>query len=84
MENKIEAYEFGYEMEEILQEKLSKYKDSWKTTSILKLHNKMIEQIEKMPHIEYHHLTDIDRIKARRRLIHIANYCFFLYNRLGE
>ena len=78
MKNEIFIDEFGYEMEDILLEKLSKYKDTWKTVSINTLISDMNEQIKKLPTIF------LDKKKTRRTLLHIANYCFFLYNRLGE
>ena len=58
-------------------EKLSKYKDTWKTVSIGELKTKMDKQVGKLSNTS-------DKEKARRTLLHIANYCFFLYNRLGD
>ena len=73
--------EFTIEMSNILEEKFEKYKDSWKTTSIGELRPKIGEQMKGITDII---MTgyEFDREKVKRKLLHIANYCFFLYNRL--
>lgn len=77
------AEEFGYEMEDVLEEKFPKYKDSWKNASISELRTKMDKQIFFISKIITTKI-EWDKEKVRRKLLHVANYCFFLYNRLGE
>ena len=76
---------FTDEMIKILQEKLPEYTSTWKTVDLKTLQNKMKEQIEK-GNIFNVILRDsyITKEKTRRRLLHIANYCFFLYNRIED
>jgi len=76
---------FTDEMIKILQEKLPEYTNTWKTVDLKTLQNKMKEQIEK-GNIFNVILRDsyITKEKTRRRLLHIANYCFFLYNRIED
>jgi len=63
-------------MQEILNEKFPKYRNTWKTVELdyllYKLRNKLIPLSLEMP------------LKAKRELVHIANYCYFLYSRLGD
>nr|BDI55166.1 MAG: nucleotide pyrophosphohydrolase, MazG-like [uncultured archaeon] len=79
-----EVDEFADEMIEILEEKTEKYKDiTWEMVTIDTLKAKMTDQITAL---DYYIKRGLAKEKhfARRKLIHIANYCFFLYNRLGK
>ena len=85
MKNEIFLDEFYYECDDVLDEKLPKYLESWKTAPFSELRGKMLKQMEKLVlGKKFTELTYIEKEKMRRATIHIANYCFFLYNKLGE
>ncbi|KKL89884.1 hypothetical protein LCGC14_1910180 [marine sediment metagenome] len=73
--------DFMGKMFDVLEEKFEKYRDSWKTIPIGELRPKINEQIQIISDIIS---TDIDwdREQVKRKLLHIANYCFFLYSKL--
>ena len=84
--------EFGEEMKKILEAKLPEYQDTWKTVPLGTLKHKLIKQLggvvfyisDLLPK-ELAQKVDIEhRNKMKRKLLHIANYCFFLYSRLKE
>lgn len=84
MKSEIVVKEFCFEMEDILLEKLPFYKNSWKTAGIGELRTKMNKQIKDISDIMMVG-PDWDREKVKRKLLHIANYCFFLYSKIdGE
>jgi len=68
---------FMLRMDEILKEKSEKYKDLWEICNLGILVGKLKEQVNKLVITE-----DIENPK--RTVLHIANYCLFIYNRLQE
>ncbi len=74
---------FTTEMMDMLKEKFGKYEDSWKDNSLGELRAKMDEQIKEISNIISPKI-DFDRGQVKRKLIHIANYCSLLYNKLEE
>ncbi|KKN53358.1 hypothetical protein LCGC14_0603280 [marine sediment metagenome] len=75
--------EFTNKMNHMLEEKFPKYKDSWRDTNIGDLRTKIGEQMKGITDIM---MTgyEFDREKVKRKLIHIANYCLFTYNKMDE
>jgi len=73
----IKIHQFSTEMIKILREKSKIYKDIWKITYLDNLINKLKKQIKT---IDYR--NNIKRTK--RQLLHIANYCYFIYQRLND
>lgn len=69
----IKIAKFTNEMTKILEEKLPIYEDSWKTCDLIILQNKLAKQLDK-PRF----------FLDKRALIHVANYCFLIAERLGE
>jgi len=69
-------------MEKILNEKKSKYNDTWKTANLSFLIGKLKEQLDSIDIISLR--RNISKEKTKRKLIHISNYCFFLYTRINE
>ena len=78
---------FVKEMIKVLDEKYEKYQDSWKDTNSGDLRAKLKEQVENLNNIITSN-TEFKKPgyeeKVRRILIHIANYCCFLYDKFGE
>ena len=70
--------EFVLEMEKILTEKFEKYQNTWQTCNLGTLIGKLHEQVNQLV------ILKEDNKKAKRTLLHIANYCYFLYIRLTE
>ena len=78
---------FVVEMVKVLDEKFDKYQDSWKDKNSWYLRVKMKKQVEELNNIitsnnEYKN-TDYNK-KVRRKLIHIANYICFLFDKFSE
>jgi len=73
----IKIHQFTIEMIKILREKLKIYKDTWKTIYLDNLIHKLKEQVK-----EISYRNNIKRTK--RQLLHIANYCYFIYQRLND
>lgn len=74
---------FQDKMISILKEKFEKYENTWKNTKdIFNLKNKLINQLEtlRLNNLRY----KSDKRKAKRKLIHIANYSYFLYTLLNN
>jgi len=83
---------FREEMKKILDEKLPKYQDTWKIVPLGSLKHKIVKQLGGL----VFHISDLlprelaqkvdiaHKNKMKRKLLHIANYCFFLYTRLKE
>jgi len=69
--------DFTNEMIKILQEKLKKYGNAWKTTDLGILKYKLDNQVNKC------HVYRPTKSDAKRKCLHIAIYSFFLYNRLA-
>ena len=75
-----ELLEFATEMIKVLNEKTEKYKGDWETTHVNTLLKCIEDQLEKLKDPILN-----DGIPYRkRRLLHIANFCFLLYNKLIE
>ena len=68
-----ELNEFVNKMLEVLIEKQEKYKDTWKTCDFLRLKGQLFNRANEL---------GITSKSTKRKLIHIANYCYFLYTRL--
>jgi len=77
LEVKAIMYRFFIQMEKILNEKKDKYKDTWKTANLHFLLEKLKEQLDSIDYKD-----DIE--KTIRKIIHIANYCFFIWNILNS
>jgi len=80
MENNIEWKSFDIfqkEMLNILKQKNKKYNDTWKTSDIYYLKNKLRKQLDST---FFHNPEKVKR--AKRQLLHIANYCYFLYTKI--
>ena len=77
----IDAIDFSYLMKEVLNEKFPKYNDSWKNTGIGELRAKIDEQMKDISDIIVEKI-DWDKEIVKRKLIHVANYCYFLYNNI--
>jgi hypothetical protein len=75
--------EFKEEMNKILKEKYPKYKDSWKCDGIGIIRDKMDYQMKSISNIIMS-CVDWDQKEVKRKVLHIANYCLFLYNKLSE
>jgi len=73
-----ELGKFAKAMEKILNEKEEKYNDMWTICELKELMEKLQDQVDSIVKL------DINEHLAMRRLIHIANYCYFLYNRLNN
>lgn len=72
-----ESYDkFMKAMLEILEEKQKDYKDTWKTANLDFLQDLLIEQTIT--------LVPTNSKRSKRKLIHIANYCYFLYTRIEQ
>lgn len=67
---------FAEQMEEILEEKSKQYQDFWRTCNLGTLAGKLKAQVRKLVFFKNY------KSRAKRTLIHIANYCYFIYNRL--
>lgn len=71
---------FGFEMQKVIDKKKEKHKDTWKDTNLNDLRDLMEEKtFEWRSNREVLHYE-----REERLLIHIANYCYFLYSRLME
>lgn len=68
---------FQNEMITILNDKFNKYKDTWKTVKFHKLYENLDFQIDKL----FKNIS-LTNQELKRTLIHIANYCYFIYIRL--
>lgn len=82
-----ELKEFVDGMIKILEEKRLKYKDTWKTIPIAELKAKLDKQTENWvidSIILINSIIPENKENTKRNLIHIANYCYFLYSRLSE
>ena len=82
-----ELKEFIDEMIKILEEKRPKYKDTWMKCGIETLKTKLNEQTENWfidSVILKNSIIPENKENTKRNLIHIANYCYFLYSRLSE
>jgi len=77
---------FAKAMEKILNEKEEKYKDTWSKCIIGLLKDKMMIQIDKFNELFiYLGSGKINlKIDLENTLLDIANYCYFLYNRLNN
>lgn len=75
MDLKKQLLELLFQMYHIQVEKAEKYKETWKVCDTKFLIEKMKKQVLKLQ--LFKGLED-----EKRRLIHIVNYCFFLYERL--
>ena len=82
-----EFNKFVVEMVKVLDEKFEKYQDSWKDTNSGDIRAKLKEQVEDLNNIITSN-TEFKKPgyeeKVRRILIHIANYCCFLFNMFME
>ena len=78
-----ELLEFATEMIKILNEKSEKYQDDFKNTTIGVLRERMNEQIKDISKAVCGNIL-WDRVKVKRKLYHIANYCFLLCNKIDE
>jgi len=65
-------------MEKILNEKEEKYSDMWTICELKELMVKLQDQVDSIVKL------DINEHLAMRKFIHIAIYCYFLYNRMSE
>ena len=76
---------FVEEMENILDEKSEKYQDGWKFAKINKLLESLKKQLKTIEPSAYENSNINRRINKRNRriLLHIANYCFLVSERLG-
>jgi len=72
-----ELHKFVDEMIRMLEEKRPKYQNAWKTMPFGELKANMDKQIESLSQFT-------TKRKYRRSLVHIAVYCGFLRNRMGE
>jgi len=78
LEVKAIMYKFFIQMEKILNEKRHKYKgDTWKISNLDFLLSKLKEQLDSIDYTE-------NKEQTKRKIIHIANYCFFIYSRLNS
>ena len=64
-------------MKDILKEKFKKYDTTWKTIKIYNLKDKLKQQLNSMSII-------FNPIRAKRQILHIANYCYFIWYRLNN
>jgi len=85
MVKKEELQQFAEEMEKILDEKFEKYQDGWKFAEISKLLDSLRFQLETIEPSDYEDSIVNRNINKRNRrtLLHVANYCFLISNRLG-
>lgn len=65
-------------MDTILKEKHKEHQDLWKTCNVEVLTDRLFRQIRTLV------LGILTPQRIKRKLIHIANYCFFLYTRLEK
>ena len=82
-----ELKEFIDEMIKILEEKRPKYQDTWKKVPIAELKAKLDKQMENWvidSIIMINSIVPENKKNTKRNLIHIANYCYFLYIRMSE
>jgi len=77
-EKKEKLEEFTELMEKILDEKTEKYKDSYKTSTLGDLRAKIHSQLRTLVLVKDGELKE----RAKRKLIHIANFAYLIYNRL--
>lgn len=78
-----ELLEFATEMIKVLNEKTEKYHNDFKNTTISILRNRMNEQTKDISKIIVGNIL-WDKDKVKRKLHHIANYCFLLCNKIDE
>jgi len=74
--------DFNYAMLKIIEEKEKKYKEQWKTDDVYLLADKLQLTNELLYTIAS--FNGIEKERSKRLLLHLANYCFFLYTRLGD
>lgn len=82
-----ELQEFAEKMEEMLKIKKVKYQDTWKIMPIGELKAKLDKQMENWvidSIILINSIIPENKEDTKRNLIHIANYCYFLYIRMSE
>ncbi|KKN23878.1 hypothetical protein LCGC14_0900500 [marine sediment metagenome] len=72
---------FVKKMEKVLKEKEPKYENNWENIPIGELRTKMNEQIKNISTILMSGVT-WDKKKVKRSLVHIANYCYFMHNKI--
>lgn len=72
--------EFISHMKNVLEDKNFEKNtpDIWKTCELEVLQNKLISQAITLD------LKILTSRRSQRKLLHIANYCYFLYTRLGD
>ena len=70
---------FIEEMEKILDEKFDEKQDSWKEESLDSLGTKLQDQVSN--YVLRNHLKHRD---PKRTIIHVANYCLFIFTKLNE
>ena len=76
--NPIKLAEFRNEMMEILKEKFDKYQNIWKNSETEYLLFKLKQQLKQI------RLYTVNSEITKRKLLHIANYCYFIYEKLKE
>lgn len=64
-------------MIDVLDIKNIKYKNTWKDVSIQILINKLNRHVKILS-------TSKDNLVIKKQLIHISNYCYFIYTRLSN
>ena len=72
---------FAEEMEKIIDEKFEKYQDGWEEAQLYDLKHSLNEQFEKLAVNPY---IPNSFKKTKRNLIHIANYCLFIFTKLNK
>jgi len=74
---------FQKNMINVLIEKAEKYKNKWKTTGYNGIFFKLTSIVNSMINItNITNMNPNNPKKTQRKLIHIANYAYFLYTRL--
>lgn len=84
MTNKEYIKNFTEEMEKILKEKYKKYKDGWKETNIYELRRLLNKQFSKLTIYNDYENNRKHLEETKRKLIHITNYCLFIYTILEK
>lgn len=74
--NPLKLTEFRNEMLKILTKKFDKHQDSWKYVDIEYLIIKLKEQLKRI------YLDNNHNESNKKRLLHIANYCYLIYQKL--
>jgi len=75
--NPVKLAEFRNEMMEILKEKFDKYQNTWKYVDIDYLLFKLKKQLNRIDINDNHRYI-------QKRLLNVANYCYFIYERLKK